>query len=440
MAAEQPAGFRAIVVGGGPVALTAAHALSQAGIDYVILERRSALDTDSGASVAIWPHNVRLLDQLGLYEEAERTYMPVLNKCNLRRDGTVLSRSNMFEAIGINHGHPWMCFHRAKLINMLYQRLPDPSKVLLDKEVVSIENTADGVTVTCADKSTYSASIIIGADGVHSSVRRLVNEASGKTEEPFISSYRGLYGYAKRSPELEPATLYETHSANLTIQLIVAEQQQHFLVYERLPKATRDRTRYTEEDADALAKKYADVRFPTGKDGEFVTWGDIWAQKQWSVLANLEEGIVKTWHTGRAVLVGDAVHKMTPNTGFGMNSGLQGVAQLVNKLRAQLKETPNPDVATLTRVFGEYQTARLANSKEAVEVSGLYTRLVAWNNPVWRFTDQYLLPYVKGDNTSLNVLMSPIVQKGVPLDFLEEKRFKKGTYAYHTGPVTASAA
>lgn len=101
MAAEQPTGFRAIVVGGGPVALTAAHALSQAGIDYVILERRSALDTDSGASVAIWPHNVRLLDQLGLYEEAERTYMPVLNKCNLRRDGTVLSRSNMFEAIGI---------------------------------------------------------------------------------------------------------------------------------------------------------------------------------------------------------------------------------------------------------------------------------------------------------------------------------------------------
>ncbi|KAK6076024.1 FAD binding domain-containing protein [Seiridium cupressi] len=439
MAEDKTQNFRAIVVGGGPVALTAAHALSKAGIDYIILERRKALDVDSGASVAVWPHNVRLLDQLGLLEEAERTYMPVHNKRNVRRDGTELSRSNMFEAIGINHGHAWMCFHRAKLMNMLYQRLPDQSKVLLDKEVVSLENTATGVTVTCADKSTYSASIVIGADGVHSSVRRLMNEASGEDDDPFIASYRGLYGYAKRSPELEPATLYETHSGNLTIQLIVAEGQQHFLIYERLPKPTRERTRYTPEDAENLAKKYADVRYPSNKAGEWVTFGDIWAQKQWATLANLEEGIVKNWHQGRVVLVGDAVHKMTPNTGFGMNSGLQGVAQLVNKLHSLLQKTPNPDVDTLDRVFGEYQTARMSNSKEAVDVSGLYTRLVAWNNPVWRFTDQYLLPFVKADNTSLDLLMSPIVQKGVPLDFLEEKNFKHGRYAYHTGPATASA-
>jgi 2-polyprenyl-6-methoxyphenol hydroxylase-like FAD-dependent oxidoreductase len=101
MADETSQSFRVIVVGGGPVALTAAHALSQAGIDYVVLERRKALDQDSGASVAVWPHNVRLLDQLGLLEEAQRTYMPVKDKRNLRRDGSELSRSNMFEAIGI---------------------------------------------------------------------------------------------------------------------------------------------------------------------------------------------------------------------------------------------------------------------------------------------------------------------------------------------------
>jgi 2-polyprenyl-6-methoxyphenol hydroxylase-like FAD-dependent oxidoreductase len=99
--AEKIDNFRVIIVGGGPVALTAAHALDQAGIDYVLLERRPALDTESGASVAVWPHNVRLLDQLGLLEEAENTYMPVNYKRNLRRDGSELSRSNMFEAIGI---------------------------------------------------------------------------------------------------------------------------------------------------------------------------------------------------------------------------------------------------------------------------------------------------------------------------------------------------
>lgn len=330
-----------------------------------------------------------------------------------------------------------MCFHRAKLMGMLSRNLRDQSKVLLGKQVMSLENTATGVTVRCADESVYSGSIVIGADGVHSTVRRLMNDAVGKTDEPFSSAYRGLYGYASRSPELEAETLYETHSANLTIQLIVAEAQQHFLVYERMERETKDRTRYLPEDEDKMAQRFADVRFPGREEGQWVTLGQVWANKKWSAMGNLDEGIVARWHQGRCVLVGDAAHKMTPNTGFGMNSGMQGVVQLVNRLRTLLHQTSSPAEPTpeqLTKVFGEYQQARMANSKEAVDVSALYTRLVAWNNPVWRFADQYVLPYVKGDNTSLNLLMSPIVQKGVALDFIEEKGFKAGTYRYHTPP------
>ncbi|KAK7918324.1 hypothetical protein PG985_010198 [Apiospora marii] len=442
MAEQKTEDFRVILVGGGPVALTAAHALSKAGIDYVILERRDQLDVDSGASVAVWPHNVRLLDQLGMLEEADRTYMPVLYKRNLRKDGSQISKSNMFQAMQINHGHPWMCFHRAKLMNMLNTNLPDPSKVLLDKEVVSIETTATGVTVSCADKSTYTASMVIGADGVRSTVRRMMNEEAAKQpDEPFVSTYKGLYGYATRSPELDAATCYETHSGRMTIQLIVAEQQQHFLVYERLEKPTPDRgPRFSDEDKEALAAKYADVKFPGREPGQWVTFADVWANRQWSMLSNIEEGVVKQWHQGRCVLVGDAAHKMTPNTGFGMNSGLQGVAHLVNRLHALLQTNPSPDGAALTKVFAEYQAALEKNSKTTVDMAGLYTRLVAWDNPVWKFLDQYFLPYVNGDVTSLNLLMSPIVQKGVPLDFLSENAFKTGKYSYHTGQATVKVA
>ncbi|KAK6851815.1 hypothetical protein PG995_011940 [Apiospora arundinis] len=421
MADQKTEEFRVILVGGGPVALTAAHALSKAGIDYVILERRDQLDVDSGASVAVWPHNVRLLDQLGMLEEADKTYMPVLYKRNLRRDGSQISKSNMFEAMQINHGHPWMCFHRAKLMNMLCSNLPDPSKVLLNKEVVSIETTETGVTVSCADKTTYTGSVVIGADGVRSTIRRLMNEEAAKQpDEPFLSTYKGLYGYSTKSPELDAATCYETHSGRMTIQLIVAEQQQHFL--------------------DAFAAKYGDVKFPGREPGTWVTFADVWTNRQWSMLSNIEEGVVKKWHQGRSVLVGDAAHKMTPNTGFGMNSGLQGVAHLVNRLHTLLQTNPLPDGATLTKLFAEYQTALERNSKTTVDMAGLYTRLVAWDNPVWKFLDQYFLPYVNGDVTSLNLLMSPIVQKGVPLDFLQENSFKTGKYAYHTGQSVVKVA
>lgn len=424
-----------VIVGGGPVGLVAAHALDKAGIDYVILEGRGEQEYEPGASLAVWPHNVRLLDQLGLLDEALQTYQPTLWKRNLRRDGSLLSKSNMFEAMQINHGHPWMCFHRCKLVNMLRQRLPDPSKLHFGKKIEALETTKKGVTVTCSDGSTFSGSIVVGADGVHSTVRKLMNDAVGVVDEPFVASYRGLYGYSARLPSLaslEPATCYETHSDNMTLQLIVGEEMMHFLAYERLPKPTKERTRYTVEDEETLARSFADVRF-----NDNVTFGDVWAHKAWSTIANLEEGTVKQWYRGRAVLVGDAVHKMTPNSGFGMNSGLQCVAQLVNRLRRLLQTKPEPDVDTLTTVFCEYQAARMGNS--AVGMAGLYTRLVAWDNPVYKLADQYVMPYINGDVTSLNLLMSPIVKVGVPLDFIEEKEFKNGKVRYVTGPPVVEA-
>lgn len=99
--AEEPkqSSFRVIIVGGGPVALTAAHIFDRIGVDYVILERWHALDVESGASLALWPHNVRLLDQLGLLKEAEASYQPVHLKRNLRRDGSQIAKNDMFDAI-----------------------------------------------------------------------------------------------------------------------------------------------------------------------------------------------------------------------------------------------------------------------------------------------------------------------------------------------------
>lgn len=51
--------------------LTAAHILSRAGIDYVVLERRSSVSVDVGASLALWPQTLRVLSQLGLLERLQ---------------------------------------------------------------------------------------------------------------------------------------------------------------------------------------------------------------------------------------------------------------------------------------------------------------------------------------------------------------------------------
>ena len=78
--------LRAIIIGGGPVGLMAAHTFYRAGINFVLLERRNALAVfeAGGAGIAIMANTLRLLAQLGLLEavEASGTHM---------RPGTVVT-------------------------------------------------------------------------------------------------------------------------------------------------------------------------------------------------------------------------------------------------------------------------------------------------------------------------------------------------------------
>jgi 2-polyprenyl-6-methoxyphenol hydroxylase-like FAD-dependent oxidoreductase len=91
--------FRVVIVGGGPVGLCLAHALSHAGIEYVLLERRDSVVEESGFGIALWPHGVRILDQLGLLEEAREMYLPMSGKYNYWPDGSEISHNNLYDVI-----------------------------------------------------------------------------------------------------------------------------------------------------------------------------------------------------------------------------------------------------------------------------------------------------------------------------------------------------
>lgn len=87
--------FKVIVVGGGPVGLIVAHILSAVNIDYIVLERHSTFETENGSTIAIWPHNVRILDQLGLLDGIRKLDILIHDKVNLRPDGRVIAESDM---------------------------------------------------------------------------------------------------------------------------------------------------------------------------------------------------------------------------------------------------------------------------------------------------------------------------------------------------------
>lgn len=92
--------FRVIIAGGGLAGLTLANALQHAGIDYLLLESRSIIAPQVGASIGLAPNGSRILDQLSCYEEIERLTEPIESMGNHTANGDdLLPRTDGFELV-----------------------------------------------------------------------------------------------------------------------------------------------------------------------------------------------------------------------------------------------------------------------------------------------------------------------------------------------------
>jgi 2-polyprenyl-6-methoxyphenol hydroxylase-like FAD-dependent oxidoreductase len=84
------------------------------------------------------------------------------------------------------HGYPVVFFDRRMLIAILYEKIKDKSKVITSERVQTVENGTSGVTVTTTSGQTYTGSILIGADGVHSKVRQEMWKAAQTVDPTWI--------------------------------------------------------------------------------------------------------------------------------------------------------------------------------------------------------------------------------------------------------------
>jgi FAD dependent monooxygenase len=69
---------------------------------------------------------------------------------------------------------------RRNFLRSLYEQLEDKSKILLNKKVIAVELGEGGVRVRCEDGSVFEGSIVVGADGIHSRVRKEMQRLAGE--------------------------------------------------------------------------------------------------------------------------------------------------------------------------------------------------------------------------------------------------------------------
>jgi salicylate hydroxylase len=163
--------MRVIVVGGGIGGAAAAVALSRAGIDVTLLEQAKQL-SEVGAGIQIGSNGTRALRALGLLDALRARAVSAHSYRILDFETGELINDLPLGAIASRHfGDDAFEAHRADLMDVIVSALP-PGIVQLNKRCKSIAQDANGVTVELESGETLQADVVIGADGIHSNVRK----------------------------------------------------------------------------------------------------------------------------------------------------------------------------------------------------------------------------------------------------------------------------
>lgn len=200
-------------------------------------------------------------------------------------------------------------FERSELMELLYSELPDrEQKVKTGKRVKRIGTAEMGVIVYFEDGSYEVGSIIIGADGVWSTVRQQVAEIAppGTMEAmPFTVKYTGIYGSCAPIDDQPNGYFINRHDFKdgLGFQLYTTPRKNYFVAFRRTSKIKNDDWQGT--DGESLVEDFLDATIC----GD-VTIRDVWENRHWSGVTELHTGLLKQWHWHRIALIGDAVLKV----------------------------------------------------------------------------------------------------------------------------------
>ena len=166
--------MKAVIIGGGIGGLTAALCCQHIGWDVTVLERASEL-AGMGAGIQISPNAMKVFEALGLSEALDHVgFRPEAIELRMGRSGHRLIRAPLGPTAMARWGAPYLHIHRADLIKVLRTALQAraSSALQLGMDVQAYSEEDAGACALMADGTHIAGDVVIGADGIHSGVRR----------------------------------------------------------------------------------------------------------------------------------------------------------------------------------------------------------------------------------------------------------------------------
>jgi salicylate hydroxylase len=160
-----------VIVGAGIGGLTAAAALRRFGFEPEVYEQALQLG-EVGAGLQLGPNAVKVLRAFGLEDRLLKVASEPANIVSLNwNDATERFREPLREISVQQYGARYLTAHRADLHELLQSLVP-ASSIHLGAACIGIDCSPSGATVTFADGREVKCDVLVGADGIHSMVRK----------------------------------------------------------------------------------------------------------------------------------------------------------------------------------------------------------------------------------------------------------------------------
>jgi salicylate hydroxylase len=316
---------RVAIIGGGIGGLTAANALSRAGIEVAVYEAAAEL-REIGAGVALHPNAMKVLRAIGVEDGvravAGRSQWQVLRNWKTGRVIGRTSRRQQAASFGIEGA----TVHRADLLDVLADALP-AGTVTLGKRCTQVRTDGEVAAARFADGSEIEADVIVGADGIHSRVRASL---FGPDDPRFTGKicYRSVVPAVAVRGARPPSDSAQWLGPHGTIVLYPMRGEELVNVVCHYDDAGyRHESWITECGREEVLGRYAG-------------WHEsllrlFAAAGTWYKWALYDRDPIPRWTRGRVTVLGDAAHPMLPYLGQGACQAIEDGAVLATALSAE---------------------------------------------------------------------------------------------------------